>query len=690
MDSFSKFANIVAKSFSAMADGTNQVYVAKIDPDALWEKYLASFPEGTDPIYKKNTWHNCSCCRHFIKRIGAVLTIKNGSIHTVWDAAAETAPEHYSDIAKILRDAVRTSGIEDVFYVKKNEGSFGNQKTYSIDPDTNAAKVWEHFYTGTINNKYRVDNPDTLKGDYKTTVSVLQRGLLELNSSAVESVLSLINEGALYRGEEHKRAIVEFNRIQTRFANAVDREIFLWENASNPASRFRNTVVGTLVQDLSEGVDLERAVASFESKVAPLNYKRTRALITPSMVKSAMQTIEQLGLESALQRRFATLSDVSINDVKWVNGSVKPLMKGGIGDVLMKHAEKTMQGKFAADESRAEKISMNDFMEKILPEATGMQIFFKGSQVGNLVTVTAPSAEDTKQLFRWNNDFAWSYRGGVADSIKDRVKAAGGNVVGTLRVSLSWFNFDDLDLHIIEPRENGYYHQSEISFSNKHGSTGGKLDVDMNAGTGHTRNAVENVIWTDKVPDGVYEVYVHNYTLRERIDPGFVVEIESAGSIKTFSYNKIVENDGKIVVCKLHMKNGEISKIEPGHRDITSSAISQEYWGLSTENYVDVQTVMYSPNYWGDNAVGNKHVFFILKDAKNNEDTRGFYNEFLHPRLESHRKVFEIIGEKTKCKPSEEQLSGLGFSSTKPDQILIRVQMNSGTRLFNVVVANGL
>ena len=99
---------------------------------------------------------------------------------------------------------------------------------------------------------------------------------------------------------------------------------------------------------------------------------------------------------------------------------------------------------------------------------------------------------------------------------------------------------------------------------------------------------------------------------------------------------------------------------------------------------------MYSPNYWGDNAVGNKHVFFILKDAKNNEDTRGFYNEFLHPRLESHRKVFEIIGEKTKCKPSEEQLSGLGFSSTKPDQILIRVQMNSGTRLFNVVVANGL
>jgi hypothetical protein len=36
--------------------------------------------------------------------------------------------------------------------------------------------------------------------------------------------------------------------------------IFAWTNAVGPASRFRNTVIGTLVQDLSEGVDVERAV----------------------------------------------------------------------------------------------------------------------------------------------------------------------------------------------------------------------------------------------------------------------------------------------------------------------------------------------------------------------------------------------------------------------------------------------
>ena len=136
------------------------------------------------------------------------------------------------------------------------------------------------------------------------------------------------------------------------------------------------------------------------------------------------------------------------------------------------------------------------------------------------------------------------------------------------------------------------------------------------------------------------------------------------------------------------MKGGVIENAVVGDPAITASNIAVTKWGLKTEQYVAVDTVTLSPNYWGDNAAGNKHTFFILRGCKNDEPTRGIYNEFLHPRLEPHRKVFEVIGDKTKCRPTEGQLSGLGFSSTKKTSFLVRVRQGRRQRVFNVHVGS--
>lgn len=686
---FLKFAKVVARSFQDLVAGPN-AFVADVDGDELWRQYLAAYPEGTNPIFRKNTEHDCSCCRHFIRRVGGVVTIDGGELRTIWDRAAEEAPAPYADVAAKLRNLVRDSRVRDLFRVGKNEGSFGAEVTRSLDKATEKAITWNHFHTGEIPRHYRVASPDQVRGDYRTTVQVFERGLVELTPDAVESVLGLIEANGLYRGEEHKPALVAFHKMQRDYrdaSNGWERSLFAWANANSPAARFRNTVIGTLVQDLSEGKDLEHAVKSFETKVAPTNYKRTTALITPGMVKKALETIASLGLESALERRFATIADVSVRDVKWVDGAARPLMKGGIGEALMQHAI-AMSGGASKDEERAEDISLDDFMARILPETTGLEVLFKNELVGNLVSLTAPVHPEPKQLFKWANDFAWSYGGNVADSIKERVKKAGGKVDGAiLRVSLSWFNFDDLDLHVHEPPGRGVHAAAgHIFFGAKRGWTGGTLDVDMNAGCGATREAVENIVWATKPPDGAYRVVVNNYTQRETSDPGFVVEVESGGKLTHFTYNKQVRNQQNTTVATLYVKDGRVEQIEVGEPSITTGAVTQDKWGLKTEQYAKVSAVMLSPNFWGASAVGNKHTIFVLDGARNDEPTRGFYNEFLHARLEPHRKVFEVIGDKTKCAPTAEQLSGLGFSSTKRESFIVRAQQGKRRRVFNVHV----
>lgn len=458
-DNFSTFTRAVAVSFQERVTDPRSVFV--VGAAGLHEAYLAAFPAGTDPAFKTTTEHDCRCCRHFIRRAGAVVTVDaGGELRTVWDLAAEEAAEPYRTVASRLRAIVRAAPVGDLYRVGEKELGFGAAQSRALDKETGRALTWQHLHTGEIPRGVRSPTPDQARGDYRTTVQVFTRGLLELAPDAVETVLSLIDSDNLYRGAEHRGSVVEFQRTQRAFLASPEGRVranFAWANAASPAARFRNTVIGTLVQDLSEGQDVDRAVRAFETKVAPQNYKRTTAVITPVMVKRAMETIESLGLESALERRFAVIGDVSVTDVKWVDGTVKPLMKGGIGDVLMRHATAPSRSA-GGDAERAESIGLDEFVARVLPETTGLEILFKGEHVGNLVSLTAPVDPAPKRLFRWSNDFAWSYGGNVADSIRERVKKAGGRVEGAaLRVSLSWTNFDDLDLHVYEPPGRGVY-----------------------------------------------------------------------------------------------------------------------------------------------------------------------------------------------------------------------------------------
>lgn len=664
---FQPFASAVYTRFTEMSK--RELYVVDVSGDEVYEKYLASFPEGSNPIYKTRTEHDCSCCKNFIRNIGNVVAIVDGKLESIW--GGEGAEYPYNTVAAALDELVTSKQIVGVFRV--SEPQYGAETSRQLLED-GSVKTWNHFHAK-INRRHLCAGPGEARGAFKATAQVFQRGLEELTADAIQTVIELIEANALYRGQEHLAAVREFQKMHKIYQNtpADGRNIRVWDNVGSPAARFRNTVIGTLVQDLSNGVDLEAAVRSFEAKVAPENYKRPTAIITPRMVEDAMKTIRELDLEPALERRFARISDVTINNVLWANNTAKAHMKGGVAGLLMDAATS-----LAPKTSQVEDIGIDEFMSKVLPSVTSMDILVKNAHMGNFMSLTAPVHADVPRLFKWSNDFSWSYNGNVADSIKERVKKAGGKIEGDLCCRLAWDYKDDLDFYMREPSGHTIYFSNRRRLS----PCGGVLDVDANGADGLRDDPVENIVYADKEKmwEGTYTLEVNNYSRRSE-GVGFEVEIEFGGQVHHITYNKVLRTNDTVRVAKLkYTKTGGIEIIE----SLPSTATSKSVWGVDTEKFVRVQTLMHSPNHWDDNAVGNKHWFFILEGCKNDTPTRGIYNEFLNSALDKHRKVFEILGDRTKCQPTDDQLSGLGFSSTRNDTVTVQVKGAKLQKTFNI------
>lgn len=315
-----------------------------------------------------------------------------------------------------------------------------------------------------------------------------------------------------------------------------------------------------------------------------------------------------------------------------------------------------------------------------------MQVLVKNAHQNNLVSLTAPVHDDAGKLFKWDNPFAWSYNGNITDSsIRKAVQGRGGRVDGAFRFSHSW-NYDKrncslMDLHVFMPgsgittgtKPNDIYGTPmRVGWNNrKHTASGGVQDVDYTEAAPEGFVPVENITFPDvtRMPEGDYICKIHNWRLRQPTKGGFRAEIEFAGQVFEYEYDKPLGNKEWVDVATVTLKDGVFTI----QHHLPCSTSSKEVWGINTEQFVRVTTLMFSPNFWDGQEIGNKHWFFLLEGCKNPEPARGIYNEFLTPELEKHRKVFEVLGDKTKCQPADDQLSGVGFSSTRGDEVIVQV-----------------
>lgn len=687
---------------------TGKLFKSSLSGEEVWKLYLSSFKKEDNPVFRdpESSTYNCNCCHNFIHRYGNIVAVDaNYNIITIFDIAA---PAEYTNSCNAISKALKEKPIVNVFFeafhilnhllnyssVKKADTIFQigfskNFKQYTqedVDKYPGIVKVneiREFHHMHLFVPKQFIDmsgaSIESIIAPYRDSKALLKRAITEIPLDTLILVKELIQQGSLLDGTTHLHKVDKMielykdaSKLQvplTKDSTSLIFDNWCWvASYKNIYARFRNELIGVLCTELAEGVDINTACINWNKRVDPANYMKAVAPITKKQIEEAKKFVADNGYEESFDRRCATIEDIKAADILHLNvgdGKVKPVSV--LDQVIPSATTRHKRSEF----DKVEEVSIEKFMQDILPTCTSVEAFLLSKHKNNLVTLTTSVNKESKPIFKWQNNFSWTYNGNLAgkSQIKEAVKAAGGIVDAVLRFSITW-NEDgrdivDLDAHAVQPD------RTEIYFSNYNGrktSMSGMLDIDMirplNLG-------VENIFWTDeqKMGNGWYRFFIHNYD--GGYNKGAKAEIAYKDSVLNFVISENIR--GNIDIASIKIEDGEIVDVKASKYLTDSVDVQAEMYGLNTGEFHKVNLICLSPNHWTDH-VGNKHYFFMLEGCKSPVDIRGFHNENLTSELLQHRKVMEVLGNTLKVKSTDDQLSGLGFNSTVHDEIILRLK----------------
>lgn len=692
MDSITDFNKSLQNKLNEMCK-SGKLFRVNLSGDKIWEIYISSFSKEEDPIFRdpNSTSKTCNICKNFIRRYGNIVSVdKEYNITSIFDV--ECNNEYASAVANIVK-AIKSAKIQDVFFetfTELNSLPYESCSKNSLQFQLGTAKNVKR-YTKEEAEKFGVVKPNEVRsfnhmhvfmpaafvdktgksveaimGEYRDAKNVFQRAMEEISLDTLNLVRDLINQGSLLNGEAHLHKVEQFIPYKAEYdaMSSAKRDSWCWVTSHKlPFAKFKNELIGVLCSELSEGKELNDACTAWNKRVDPANYMKATAPITKKQIAEAKKFVEENGYEESFDRRFATIDDIKVTEIKHINTGKGELKKVSIFDGVKSTSTRHKRSEFDG----VEEVGIEKFMKDILPTCTSVEAFLRNNHEGNMVSLTTTNKPESKPIFKWSNNYSWTFNGNLAgkSEIKDNVKAVGGKIDGVLRCSLQWNDADtpgimDYDLHC-KPSKG-----SEIYFSSKKDPvTKGWLDVDMIC---PSKIGIENITWQNKIIDGTYDFFVRHFSGNN--NKGFKVEIEFEGEVFNYHHRNPTSSKQDVKIATVTVKDGEFSI---KHHSPEASS-SREIYGLETNQFHKVNLISLSPNHWDDNKVGNKHYFFMLEGAKSPVSIRGFHNENLIPDLVKHRKVMEVLGTTNMIASTDRQLSGLGFNATVKDELVVRVQ----------------
>lgn len=395
-DGYEEFEKSIGSRISDLGD----VPLFTTDTENLFDTFLSNIPEHSRQHY------NCHACRDFVNRYGGLVVILEGgeAIPAVWNG---NAPELFRPSVADMEKAIRKAKITGVFLSK--------EKTLG----TPVTGEWTHMHAA--NPRIFVERLHTVHevmAEKKADFILLKQSMNEYPVEAINQALLLLKSDALYRSEKVLGVAEWFKELHEKCSaekNSRTRDNLVWRAVALAPPGYchlKNTMIGTLLDDIVSGRSLEDVSSRFAAKMHPLQYQRPQAAPSRGSIERAETIVAKLGIEKSLVRRFAQLDEVQT--VWRPKESIEPTTNG-----VFSHLKPKGETEIQKD-APAVIITWKKFVETVLPSAISMEL--NVPEYGNFMAMLTAEDIDAPPIIQWDtsenrNPFSWYlYNGGSYSS----------------------------------------------------------------------------------------------------------------------------------------------------------------------------------------------------------------------------------------------------------------------------------
>jgi hypothetical protein len=340
------------------------------------ERIMGVFLGALDESLRQQ--YNCNACASFMKNYGNLAIVEYGTcrlLPLLWDV--ETAPEIFKPGVQAVINLFEKAKIVRVFYTDAEflgEPVKGGHEHMAIPTGAMRAKPLRSKTAG-------ANMQDSIQ-----TRELFARSIGQFSDELLASALNLFQNDKLLicypQFGQYLSTFIHFKGILQK-AKAPDQPVGTYTRAIWAAVgmlptgvlRIKNSVLGRFLEDLSNGKSMAECVKSFGEDVHPSQYKRPQVAPSEGTIEQAEKIIAELGLTTALERRFATEADLPDSEIFWrptVEAFAEAAPARVFGHLQAKDATpKPVGGAHVTD---AGKITWERFRTEILPKAKTLAV----------------------------------------------------------------------------------------------------------------------------------------------------------------------------------------------------------------------------------------------------------------------------------------------------------------------------